>query len=187
MVNDDLTKTATIASLSDRERTVLRLVQRGFQTDEIARELDRSPNTIENQIASARRKLGGVTRRQAARLLAEAEFPANAAFDAATQDSGSPTNRPFAIPESAAAVDRSERAAEMVREERAIFLTEPAGMRDIGREGASRPYHPTTPNHLATIALIVAITIGIVIILAATPVLVESFKTFTGWIIQTFY
>lgn len=154
--------------LSMRERTVLRLVQRGFQTDEIARELDRSPNTIENQIASARRKLGGVTRRQAARLLHDAEH------------SGSSTNQPFAIPNSAATADPDWRDAELVREERAIFLPDPIGDHATGKQGVP-------PHQLTVIAMIVATTLGILVILAATPTLVESFKAFTAWLIRTFY
>jgi DNA-binding CsgD family transcriptional regulator len=155
--------------LSARERTVLRLVQQGLQTDEIARELDRSPNTIENQIASARRKLGGVTRRQAARLLHDAEH------------GGLSTNQPFAIPNAAEILDSSSRATELVQEERAIFIPVPARQHEDTGQGAS------SPTYLHTTAMIVATAVGIMVILAATPSLIASFRSLTAWILTTFY
>jgi DNA-binding CsgD family transcriptional regulator len=156
-------------TLSDRERTVLRLVQQGFQTDEIARALERSPNTIENQIASARRKLGGVTRRKAARLLHDAEH------------GGLSTNQPFAIPDLVGSGDASGAVVERVQEERAIFLPIPAALHETSPPGA--PPH----SSLHTIAMIVATAVGIMIILAATPSLIASFRALTAWILTTFY
>ncbi|QNE32178.1 helix-turn-helix transcriptional regulator [Sphingomonas sp. NBWT7] len=189
MMETDVRGLDAVASLSERERTVLRMVHGGYQTDEIARALGRSPNTIENQVASARRKLGGVTRRQAARML-------DAADDAGLTDdaprrvgpsdpvhsaSGSPTNKPFAIPETIRNGDDTIRRPAMVQEERAIFLPEPLVARPVREQPAS------LDGRISTVAMIVATTIGIIVIFAATPMLVESFRAFTAWIIRTFY
>jgi DNA-binding CsgD family transcriptional regulator len=62
-----------LSRLSNREREVLRLVAQGYETDEIARILQRASGTIENQIKSARAKLGGVRRLAAARILITSE------------------------------------------------------------------------------------------------------------------
>mgnify|MGYP001086776228 CR=1 FL=1 len=61
----------SVEALTPREREVLLLVDQGYQTSEIAQRLSRSTRTIDNQILSARQKLGGVTRRQAARMVAQ--------------------------------------------------------------------------------------------------------------------
>lgn len=163
-----------IASLSARERTVLRLVQRGLQTDEIARELDRSPNTIENQIASARRKLGGVTRRQAARMLHDLEHGALSA------------HQPFALSDAGIPDEPRWRDAELLREDRAIFVVGPPRAHETSTHETGTHAVPAR-RPLSTIALIVVTTIGLLIILAATPTLVASFKTFTAWLIRTFF
>lgn len=63
----------SVDRLSPAEREVLRLVARNCRAGEVARILNKSPNTVESQIKSARAKLGGVTASVAARLLAEAE------------------------------------------------------------------------------------------------------------------
>lgn len=188
-MENDVRGLDAVASLSERERTVLRMVHGGYQTDEIARALGRSPNTIENQVASARRKLGGVTRRQAARMLGAADAAGmtddapgrDALSDVAQADSGSPTNQPFAIPETVRNSDDSDRHPAMVQEERAIFLPEPLAVRPVREQPAS------LDGRISTVAMIVATTIGIIVIFAATPMLVESFRAFTAWIIRTFY
>lgn len=188
-MENDVRGLDAVASLSERERTVLRMVHGGYQTDEIARALGRSPNTIENQIASARRKLGGVTRRQAARMLGVADAAGlsddapgrNGPPSAPPPDSGSPTNQPFAIPEAARRGDEPDRHPAMVQEERAIFLPEPLAVRPVREQPAS------LDGRISTVAMIVATTIGIIVIFAATPMLVESFRAFTAWIIRTFY
>lgn len=59
--------------LSRAEKDALRLVASDRRAGEIARILGKSPNTVENQIKSARAKLGGVPGIAAARMLAEAE------------------------------------------------------------------------------------------------------------------
>lgn len=64
-----------IARLTASERRCLELVEQGLSSKEIARELDRSPNSVDTWIRSAVRKLGARTRHQAARMLADSEKP----------------------------------------------------------------------------------------------------------------
>ena len=52
--------------LSPREREILRLVAQSLQSKEIARLLGLSPKTVEMHVLSARRRLGGLSRRDAA-------------------------------------------------------------------------------------------------------------------------
>jgi DNA-binding CsgD family transcriptional regulator len=59
--------------LSPRERDCLRLLSRDREPHEIAAELGITPGTLANHIKSARAKLGGITRYQAARELREYE------------------------------------------------------------------------------------------------------------------
>ena len=61
---------ALLARLTPNERRCLELVDRGMNSKEIARELDRSPNSVDTWIRSAVRKLGVRNRFQAAKLVA---------------------------------------------------------------------------------------------------------------------
>lgn len=148
-----------LAALSERERAVLRHVRRGLPTEQIARALDRSPNTVDKQIASARRKLGGVTRRRAARILHDAE--------------------------GGAVLDPERDETEMVREERAYFSACPPDDRD--QAGDDVPRRPVPAGVLTGVMTIIVIAMGLIFMLAATPRLVESFKVFTAWLLRTFY
>lgn len=58
-----------LASLSERQREVLRLVSRDRNSKEIARELGLSDETVKNHIKAATRRLGVSSRFDAARLL----------------------------------------------------------------------------------------------------------------------
>lgn len=62
-----------IESLSERQKEILRLAGRHHQTKEIARLLGISEHTIKTHLTEARRRLGGVTTRQAVRLFEEHE------------------------------------------------------------------------------------------------------------------
>ncbi len=57
------------ATLTDRETAVLRLVQEGLTSNEIAARLGIARATVESHIGSAMRKLGARTRRQAALMI----------------------------------------------------------------------------------------------------------------------
>jgi DNA-binding CsgD family transcriptional regulator len=53
--------------LTVKQAEVIRLVSRGYETKEIARQLGISPTTVDQRIEGARKKLGGGTRKEAAR------------------------------------------------------------------------------------------------------------------------
>lgn len=59
--------------LTRRQKEVLRLLQAGFDTKSIARELDISVHTVTEHLREARRHLGVSNSREAARLLGQAE------------------------------------------------------------------------------------------------------------------
>lgn len=61
--------------LSPREAECLRHVARGLQTKEIAAELRLAPNTVDEYLKSAMRKLGVRDRRVAARILSNQALP----------------------------------------------------------------------------------------------------------------
>lgn len=62
-----------IEKLTERQKECLRLIVRGFEAKEAARELGISPTAVVERLRSARRVLGVETSREAARLLAAAE------------------------------------------------------------------------------------------------------------------
>jgi DNA-binding CsgD family transcriptional regulator len=67
-----------IDQLTDRERDCLRLVARGNSSKDIAGELGISHHTVDLHLKRAMKALGAATRRDAARLLAARETPADA-------------------------------------------------------------------------------------------------------------
>jgi DNA-binding CsgD family transcriptional regulator len=64
---------APIASLSEREKQVLRMLLRGHDAKSIARELGLSVYTVNDHLREARRKTGVSSSREAARRLSAAE------------------------------------------------------------------------------------------------------------------
>ncbi len=64
---------ADLQKLTPRQKEVLRLLQAGFDTKSIARELDISVHTVTEHLREARRHLGVSNSREAARMLAQAE------------------------------------------------------------------------------------------------------------------
>lgn len=162
-----------LQDLTDAEREALRLVGEGYQTDEIARLLDRSPSTIDNRILAARQKLGGVSRRQAARLVLENEgrhslpghpLPVPAATVVAQFDGASPPD---------ASADTS-----VVSEDRRSFEFGPAPPpRENGRD--------------ITYAKLIERTFQVAVCLALTlftlPWLIALFERLAGWVLRTFY
>lgn len=62
-----------LASLTDREREVLRLLLAGHTAKSIAIELDLSVHTVNDYLREARKKLGVSTSREAARILGDRE------------------------------------------------------------------------------------------------------------------
>lgn len=64
---------ADLQKLTPRQKEVLRLLQSGFDTKSIARELDISVHTVTEHLREARRHLGVSNSREAARMLQQAE------------------------------------------------------------------------------------------------------------------
>lgn len=73
----DYDEADAVSRLSEIDRRILRLVAQGFTSKEIARQLDRSPLTIDDRIKDACSRLGADTRAQAASmvLLADSVVP----------------------------------------------------------------------------------------------------------------
>jgi DNA-binding CsgD family transcriptional regulator len=69
-----------VARLSEGQRACLRMVYRHMETKEIARTLGISPDGVAQRIKTAMRILGVNRRRDAARILAEAEGTAPASY-----------------------------------------------------------------------------------------------------------
>ena len=66
-----------IEALSPQQRRCLRLVAKGWGTQEIAHELDLAESTVNSYLAGAVAKLGAPNRRRAAAMFAEAEQSEN--------------------------------------------------------------------------------------------------------------
>lgn len=119
-----------LQALTAREREVLRLFAQGLEGPEVARALNLSAKTVETHVRNARAKLGGIRRPAAARLVAEAERAVDHAASQYVAPPAPTNNFPKAssgIPDPTATrhqvgVDALGGDAEMVREDRAIFL-----------------------------------------------------------------
>ena len=92
------------ATLSDREKTVLRLLSKGFDAKSAARELSLSVHTVNERLRSARRKLQVTSSREAARLLSEQEDNKSLVYkefgvgsSSTTKDNGAKTKRASAL------------------------------------------------------------------------------------------
>lgn len=77
-----------IGSLPPRQLEVLRLVAQHLSTKEIAKALALSPHTVEAHIAALRRRLGGLARAEAGRLLAAWQASGTLASDPGHQSAG---------------------------------------------------------------------------------------------------
>ena len=118
-------KTAGIASLSRRQKEILRLIARHLQAKEIARLLSISEGTVRTHTEEARRRLGVATTRDAALLLAS--FEREQGEDALRNDDG-PQSRGMAA--NAAGMSSAGYEQDETRH------TRPAG--PLGRSGRPR-------------------------------------------------
>ena len=66
-----------VETLSESQKTCLRLVARGMTSKEIAKDTGLAPQTVDTYLKTAMARLNAPTRRDAARLLAEHELPQN--------------------------------------------------------------------------------------------------------------
>ncbi len=64
---------AGIHKLREKEKVALRLILRGFDAKTAAREINVTPNVINEHLRNARQKLGVTNSKEAARLLGDAE------------------------------------------------------------------------------------------------------------------
>lgn len=105
-----------LSTLTDRERDVLLRVARGYQNDEIGRELEITAATVKVHLRNARLKLGGVSRGAAGRLVFDA---------AAAEKAGSTPNwgraNPFESPQLPPTATNASPPPEIVREAPVAF------------------------------------------------------------------
>ncbi len=120
---------ADIASLSMRQKEILRLVGQYMQAKEVARELDIAESTVRTHMTTARRRLDVTTSREAARLLLEYERT-----EGIINDEGPPRQR-MAEPAELAANSGHEQD---LRSER-TFFHDPMGGSGTGLEDARIP------------------------------------------------
>lgn len=66
----------TLPALSEGEKQCLRLVAQGFNSKEIARQLQVSEHTVDQRVRTSLRKFGVPTRKEAARLFVSVQDPA---------------------------------------------------------------------------------------------------------------
>ncbi|HEV2816492.1 MAG TPA: helix-turn-helix transcriptional regulator [Allosphingosinicella sp.] len=157
-----------ISRLSEGQRQCLRMVYRHMETKEIARTLGISPDGVAQRIKTAMRILGVHRRRDAARLLAEAEGAAGA------PSYPSQVNPPWDIasapePATIAALFEGERrhygepSGRGLREEQMAYeaaIPSPPGARLPLPVGGARP---NDVGVLTRLAWIVGIVVGIAI------------------------
>lgn len=153
--------------LTEKEAEVLRLVDRTRTTGEIAAIVGRSTSTVDHQIKSARRRMGGLDRHRAAERFREAEYSQTAS----RHSKAIPTDA--VMPEiDVAASDRVGPVEPLaaVREDRATY---DANIPADSMEDADDPAGLNT-SPLVTIVLIVALAAAIMIVILAIPALISS-------------
>lgn len=150
----------TYESLSNRERECLRLVATGHTSGEIARVLEISNTTVDDYVMKARRKMGNLPRRTAARLLVDHEQPPQSLRDEPLGVFPCPQVEP---------VDVTQQPTGMldhVNEQRPTFVfdvTEPLPAAD----GGSR-------DHLETLKIVAVIAALLALVLVAAPAIYDS-------------
>src|SRR3954468_7789494 len=110
-----------IERLTDKQRECLRLVYRHMETKEIARVLGLSPDGVTQRIKTAMRTLRVDRRRDAARILAEAEGLAPYPPHVYQPRDIAPTPEPAMMAPSTEREWRSGFSGEAMREEQAVY------------------------------------------------------------------
>ncbi|WP_083925607.1 response regulator transcription factor [Sphingomonas sp. Mn802worker] len=149
-----------LRALTAREREVLRLFARGLEGPEVARALNLSAKTVETHVRNARAKLGGIRRPAAARMVAEDErtveiksFQTLALPEPTKPSLKALSGIPHpADPPHQSGVDALGGDAEMVREDRAIFLHLPTNAPTQFTGGNTADRYPSALSRLLTIA-----------------------------------
>ncbi|MBV9882479.1 MAG: helix-turn-helix transcriptional regulator [Sphingomonadaceae bacterium] len=149
-----------IERLTDKQRECLRLVYRHMQTKEIARALQLSPDGVTQRLRGAMRTLGVESRREAARILAEAESLGAYPPHVHPSRDIAASLEPATMAPSTGSEWQSGSPGGAIREEQAAFLVAPQGRKPALPLpiGGARPDDLNWLNRLAWIA---AIAIGI--------------------------
>jgi DNA-binding CsgD family transcriptional regulator len=154
-------------ALSARERECLRLVARDRGSGEIATELELAIGTVENHIKNARAKLGGISRFEAARQLAEYEGRSQSLASCSTGIASGP--KP-GEPAASFPLDRIGSEHATLREDRAIFVAESPRLDPTIDDGAPRN-EPRNLNPIRILLMICAAGLAVAaLIIAAVPV-----------------
>jgi len=156
-----------IAALTSRERECLRLVARDRGTGEIAAKLGLAVGTVENHIKNARAKLGGISRFEAARLLADHEGRSQSLASCIT---GIESAQEPGQPAASFPPDRIGSEHATLREDRAIFVTESRRPDPTIDDGALRD-EPRNLDPIRILLMICAAALALAaLIIAAVPV-----------------
>lgn len=168
---------ARLATLSERQREVLRLVSRDRNSKEIARELGLSDETVKNHVKAATRRLGVTSRFDAARLLRiQEEDDPRVVIDPSRVIAVAA--RP--VTEEVSGADRGQ--AE-VREHRASFDFDaddfdrfPKASRPVSREDETRP------SALRVVTLVAVLTVALAIAVISAAPLAKSVQDLANMI-----
>lgn len=145
--------------LTPREREILRLIAAHLQSKEIARELGLSPKTVEMHVLSARRRLSGMSRRDAA-----------LAFVAWEGDPGNDyRKRPGGL---AALPDTPLPDREIGSSDDRVFLDD---TEDRAPSGSAHRNWRHELSHLQWIGLVLGITALTAVLLAVTAIGIHEF------------
>ena len=115
-----------IERLTDKQRECLRMVYRHMETKEIARVLGLSPDGVTQRIKTAMKTLGVDRRRDAARILAEAEGLGPYPRQVYTSRDIASAPEPAMLIPSTEGERQSGSSGEAMREEQAAFLAAPS-------------------------------------------------------------
>lgn len=177
-MEEDALLASRLASLSDRQREILRLVSRDVNSKEIARKLGLSDETVKNHIKAAMRRLGVTSRFDAARLLRMHEHDdPRVVMDPSRVISVLPTA-------SSHGADEISRAPPELRERRAAFeLDGDASVRPGDKSWSTEVgYRRDAQSALRVVTLIVALTVGVAIAIISAAPLAKSVQELTNMI-----
>lgn len=167
-----------LATLSDRQREILRLVSRDVNSKEIARELGLSDETVKNHIKAAMRRLGVSSRFDAARLLRMHEHDdPRVVID---------QSRVISVlsPGGTQGEDDVDRAPSELREHRTAFqLDGDAFDIPVDKSWSAEPGERFEAHSaLRVITLIVVLTVGVAIAVISAAPLAKSVQELTNMI-----
>ncbi len=166
-----------VASLSDRQREILRMVSRDVNSKEIARKLGLSDETVKNHIKAAMRRLGVSSRFDAARLLRMHEHDdPRVVMDPSRVISVLPSN-------GNQDVDDTSRVSTQLREHRAVFELDGNGFgTPAGTSWSASGERSGAHSALRMLTLIVVLTVAVAIAVISAAPLAKSVQELTNMI-----